>query len=337
MREIHNGNRQHGQIDREKLQLRAASRRPLPAEGEVPLARRLERPFGGELVWACLKALQESAEELDGRLFTVCLNLHSEEVGFENALRAHEEAVFHLARGLWVMLDPIREGKGNSFLSKAARGCRPLSVYVPAVQEGIFHTHGVLMIPKKVGRRVHQSRLIKLLSTFQAGSRMLHDDAVHLAPILAVDKLRSVAEYMTRNTETLSPDDRTIMFAPYGRHVAEDWRPINRRIDELVSELGKLDQLSAHRRAVRKNHLVETTWEFHRKSSPVRTGRAGRRRRAPGLVPVPKRPTEPVRLPPTMGHTGIVRWVLWLSGHRCSSGGLSTMCCVHSGHWVPNR
>jgi hypothetical protein len=26
------------------------------------------------------------------------------------------------------------------------------------------------------------------------------------------------------------------------------------------------------------------------------------------LVPVPKRPTEPVRLPPTMGHTGIVRW-----------------------------
>lgn len=308
MREIHNGNRQHGQIDREKLQLRAASRRSLPAEGEVPLARRLERPFGGELVWACLKALQECAEEFDGRLFTVCLNLHSEKVSHENALRAHEEAVFHLAWVLWVMQDPIGEGKRSSVLSKTARGCRPLSVYVPAVQDRKFHTHGVLMIPNKVGRSVCQWRLIEWLSTFQAGSRMLHDNAVHLAPILAVDKLRSFAEYMTRNTETLSPDDRTIMFAPYGRHVAEDWRPINRRIDELVSELGKLDQLSAHRRAVRKNHLVETAWDLHRKSSPVRTGRAGRRRRAPGLVPVPKRPTEPVRLPPTMGSTGIVRW-----------------------------
>jgi len=296
------------QISRKQLQLKAELRRFLPAEGLIPLAHRLDKPIASGLVWACLKALQECAEELDGRLFTVCLNLHSEKVGYENALSAHEDAVSHLARGLWEMLDPNREGKGNSFLSKAARGCRPLSVYVPAVQDRMFHTHGVLMIPKKVGRRVHQSRLINLLSTFQAGSRVLHKDAVHLAPILAVDNLKSVAEYMVKNLKTLSPGDRSVMFAPFGRHVADDWRPVNRRVDELVHELGKLDQHNAHRRALRKNLLLEVAWASHQKSSPVRTGRAGRRHRAPGLVPVPKRPAEPPNLPPAMGATGMVGW-----------------------------
>jgi len=295
------------QISRKQLQLKSQLRRSLPAEGKVPLANWLDRPIGSGLVWACVKALQECAEELDGSFFTICINLHSERVICEQAINAHEEAVSHLARGLWEMLDPIREGKGNSFLSKAARGCRPLSVYVPAVQEGIFHTHGVLMVPDKFGRRVRQSRLINLLSRFDQGRRTIHSGAIHLAPILAVDKLRSVADYMARNTETLSPGDRTIMFAPYGRHVAEDWRPINRRIDQLVSELGKLDQLNAHRRALRKNVLLEAAWATHQKSSQVGTGRA-ERLRAPHLVPVPKSPVGPPRLPPTMGVTGIVGW-----------------------------
>ena len=312
MREIHNRNRQHGQIDREKLQLLAESRRSLPPEGNVPLKHQLERGIGSGDIWACLQALRERQTDKQGRIFTICVNLHSEKVSRERALSAHREAVSRLAKCLFnrffsptkIFLSPA-----GSVFSLAGNGKRPLSVFTPGrTTDGVLHTHGILFVPDSVGKGVSARYLKARLLEFRRGTRTLHETAVHIAPILRVDDLRAQADYMRKNLESVPSPDRTIMFAPDGGDVAEDWRGINRRVDELVEELGKGEQVQRHRRAVRKNHLVETAWDSHRKSSAVRTGRAGRRQRAPGLVPLPKRPTEPVRLPPTVGKTGIVRW-----------------------------
>jgi hypothetical protein len=303
-------------MELDRLRLRAECQRSLPPEAEVPLTQRLAQSFGVGHIWAVLKALQEHSQTNDGRLFTVCINLHSQKVAIENALKAHNEAVAHLARRLWYLLNMKMGTKtNNGFLSKAARGSRPLSVFVPAVEDECFHTHGVLMVPKQVGGGLKESQLMNMLSTFGA-SQSLHIGAVHLAPILPVDSLESVANYMFTNLNTLPQGDRTIMFAPFGRNVVEDWDSINRRADELVTDLDNLEQLQAHRRANRKNLLVKTAWEPQMESSTVRTGQRGTSRSAPGLVPVPKRPTETPRLPRNMGVTGIVRW----DGGRDSRG-----------------
>ena len=51
------------------------------------------------------------------------------------------------------------------------------------------------------------------------------------------------ASYMRKNLESVPLHDRTLMFAPFGKHVADDWVDINERVDELVHELGKLEQV----------------------------------------------------------------------------------------------
>ncbi len=48
---------------------------------------------------------------------------------------------------------------------------------------------------------------------------------------------------MRKNLESVPLHDRTLMFAPFGKHVADDWVDINERVDELVHELGKLEQV----------------------------------------------------------------------------------------------
>jgi len=230
----------------------------------------------------------------------------------EKALRAHKEAVSRLAKCLFNRYCPETElfrSRAGCVFSAAGNGKRPLSVFTPGrATDGVFHTHGILFVPDSVGKGVSAKYVKDRLLEFKRGTRTLHETAVHIAPILPVDDLRAVADYMRENLESVPYFDRTIMFAPDGKDVAEDWRGINRRVDKVVEELRKRERVQRHQRAVRKNLLVETAWDSHRKSSPVRTGRAGRNGRAPGLVPVPKRPTEPVRLPPTMGKTRIVRW-----------------------------
>jgi len=312
MEEIYNGNRQHGQIDLEKLQLRVASRRSLPPEGNVPLRHQLARGIGSGEIWACLQALRERQEDKQGRLFTICVNLHSEKVSCERALCAHKEAISRLAKCLFNRYFPLTKrflSPAGSVFSRAGNGKRPLSVFTPGrTTDGVLHTHGILFVPDSVGKGFCAKYLKDRLLEYGKGALTLHETAVEIAPILPLDDLCALADYMRKNLESVPSPDRTIMFAPDGRDVAKDWRGINRRVDKLVEELGKRERVQRNQRAVRKNLLVEAAWDFHRKSSPVRTGRAGTKRRAPGLVPVPKGPVDPPRLPPTMGKTGIVRW-----------------------------
>ena len=316
MKDTHGDGYQQKSINLDQLQRRAQSRRSLPAEESMPLAQRLERCLADGVLWALLQALRERQGAEGGRIFTICFNLHSERVSCERAMAAHSEGISSLAKYLWDRFNrkkgvPGDHSRNHSYLSPAAKGCRPLSVFTPGkAADGCFHTHGILYVPETVGNRVQEEQLLAFLSEFRGDgvASRLHKSAVHISPITPLDDPWQPGCYMRTNLSSLDSHDRTLMLAPYGRNVAEDWADISRRVDGLVHELGKQEQLLGNRRAVRKNRLVQDAWDGMRRSSPVKTGRPVGVLAPPGSVPVPQKPAEPPRLPSAERTTEMVEW-----------------------------
>lgn len=282
----------------------------LAPEAALPLGEKLGRSLlEQQHFYAVATGMREAAIASGARIFFYTHNLHLSRNSRDFALKTAAESVCAMGAHFW------RQGGGEgSLLARAANGCRPLLAAVPELDTfDSWHIHGFLLVPACIGagKRELEERLRELPDhvCLERGTR-LRGDSVDLEQINSWEYLRHYADYATGSWNELPPGDRCIDFAPHGRHVSGDWKPIMLRAAAILGEQALVRRCAEHRRAVRTDQLLEQGSGARREKAVKVAGGDGRR---PGGKPyreiaVPPKPSRAAELPADGAATGWVNW-----------------------------
>lgn len=282
----------------------------LAPETALPLGEKLGRSLlEQQHFYAVGTAMREAAIASGARIFFYTHNLHLSTNSRDFALKTAEQSICSMGNCFW------RQGGGQgSFLARAANGCRPLLACVPEQDTfDSWHVHGFLLVPPCIaaGKSELEERLRDLPNhvCLERGSR-LRGDAVDLEQINSWEYLKQYADYVTGSWNGLPPADRCIDFAPHGRHVSGDWKPIMLRAGSILEEHQLVRGHAKHRRAVRTVSLLERG-EGERMAAAKRVASGGGRKPASKphrVIPIPPKPYRAPDLPSDGAATGWVNW-----------------------------
>ena len=253
--------------------------------------------------------MREASVASGARIFFYTHNLHLSTNSRDFALKTAEQSICGMGNRLW-----RQAGGEGSFLAKTANGCRPLLACVPEQATfGSWHVHGFLLVPLCIaaGKSELEEKLREVPThvCLEKGTR-LRGDAVDLEPVNSWEYLKKYADYATGSWHELPPADRLIDFAPHGRHVSGDWKPIMLRAAAILGEQALVRRCAEHRRAVRTDQLLEQGSRARREKAVKVAGGAGPRpaTKPYRVIPVPPEPSRVAKLPADGAATGWVNW-----------------------------
>ncbi len=257
------------------------------------------------------QALREAADRQRGRLFFLSHNLHTPRSTASFAMKAANEAVCALATSLW------RQDRRNvgSFLRRHAAGTRPLCAHVvERDSHECWHIHGFLLLPPIHGQSrrwiLRQLRQLPDSIHLRRGSE-LKDAAVHLDQIHHWQPLQPFVDYACGNWYSMPLIDRIIDFAPHGRNVAEDWRPILQRAGDLDQQRAIQQRHAEHSRAEQTKALLQQGHVARlRAAKSIRAGKGNRDQRRPPYRFV-KHVDMPKQAPQLPRHRCLTGWTDW--------------------------
>jgi hypothetical protein len=257
------------------------------------------------------QALREAADHQRGRLFYITHNLHTHRSTAGFAMKAANQAVCGLADSLW------RQDRRNvgSFLGRHAAGTRPLCAHaVERDSHECWHVHGFLLLPPihSQSRRWILRQLRQLPDSIHLSRGCeLKASAVHLDEIHHWQPLTPYVDYAVGSWYSMPLADRLIDFAPHGRNVAEDWRPIMQRACELDQQQAIQQRHAEHSRAEQTRALLEQGHVARlraAKSMPAGKANRNQKRRPYRFVKQVDRPKQAPDLPRRKCRTGWTSW-----------------------------
>ena len=257
------------------------------------------------------QALREAADHQRGRLFYITHNLHSPRGTASVAMTAANQAVCALADSLW------RQDRRHvgSFLGRHAAGMRPLCAHVvERDSHECWHVHGFLLLPTshRQTRRWILRQLRQLPDSIHLGRGCeLEAGAVHVDQIHHWQPLQPYVDYACGNWYSIPLTDRIIDFAPHGRFVTEDWRPIMQRAGELDQQRAIQQRHAEYSRAEETRTLLEQGHVVRirsAKSLSSGTGNCNQKRRPYRFVKQVDRPKQAPVLPRRKCRTGWTSW-----------------------------